>query len=73
MVFRISALAGLTIGFLASSAFALIPGQTGELPQTGQWSGQNWNWQKAGVYKWNSYYEGTWYLGSAVTIAPNYI
>lgn len=73
MSFWMSAVTGLAIGCMTSSAFALIPGQTGELPQNGSWSGQDWNWQKSGVYKWNSYSGGQWWLGSAVAIAPNYI
>lgn len=73
MAFRMSTVIGLAVGCLASSAWALIPGQTSELPQDGKWSGQNWNWQKAGVYKWNSWFDNKWWGGSAVAIAPNYI
>lgn len=68
-----SILAGLAIGGIGTSAMALVPGQTGELPQEGQWSGQNWSWSTAGVYKWNSLYDNQWWGGSAVAIAPNYI
>lgn len=66
-------LAGLMVGLMASSSWALIPGQTGALPQSGPWSGTNWSWETVGVYKWNSWFGGSWWLGSAVAIGPNHI
>lgn len=58
---------------LATAAWAIAPGQTGELPQSGQWSGDNWSLQTAGVYQWNTTWNSNWYVGSAVAVAPNYL
>lgn len=66
-----SAICGTVL--MSSAAFAIAPGQETELPQTGEWSGSNWSWATAGVYQWNTTWNGNWYIGSAVAIAPNYL
>jgi len=72
-------LAGLifTVVF-PSRVHAIVPGQTGEFPSTGPWSGTTntgatWSLANCYVYQWNVLYGGTWYINSAVAVAPNYL
>jgi hypothetical protein len=69
----------MLLGGLAGTAGALpvaqaiVPGQTGAFPTSGDWSGANWSWSTAGVYKWTSIWNSTEFIGSAVAVAPNYL
>lgn len=59
--------------WIGSSAWAIGPGQTGELPQAGEWSGTNWSWSTTGVHAWYSPGNGNAFIGSAVAIGPNHL
>jgi len=73
------ALAGIvTLTVVSSKVLAIAPGRTGDFPSSGAWSGTTaagkpWNLANSYVYQWNTYWNGTWYIGSAVAVAPNYL
>ncbi len=68
----------LALVVAAPGAWAIAPGQTTAFPTSGDWSGttasnQPWSLATSYVYQWNTYWNGTWYIGSAVAVAPNYL
>jgi hypothetical protein len=60
--------------FLVHPARAIVAGQTGEFPSAGAFSGgASWTLANSPVHQWNTYWNGTWFIGSAVAVAPNYL